>query len=38
MRISELLAIRPNNIDFDKKTLEIDGIIHWRNEGNSVRF
>ena len=38
MRIGELLAIQPNNIDFDKKTLEIDGTIHWRNEGNAVGF
>ncbi|KAA1039490.1 site-specific integrase [Macrococcus equipercicus] len=29
MRIGELLAIQPNNINFDKQTLEIDGTIHW---------
>ncbi|MDW5470097.1 tyrosine-type recombinase/integrase [Staphylococcus equorum] len=38
MRIGELLAIQPENIDFDNKTLEIDGTIHWRNEGNEVGF
>ncbi|MCD8899434.1 site-specific integrase [Staphylococcus gallinarum] len=38
MRIGELLAIQPGNIDFDNKTLEIDGTIHWRNEGNAVGF
>lgn len=38
MRIGELLAIQPSNIDFDKKILEIDGTIHWRNEGNAVGF
>ncbi|MEB6230002.1 tyrosine-type recombinase/integrase [Staphylococcus xylosus] len=38
MRIGELLAIQPDNIDFDNKTLEIDGTIHWRNEGNAVGF
>lgn len=38
MRIGELLAIQPNNIDFEIKTLEIDGTIHWRNEGNAVGF
>lgn len=29
MRIGELLAIQPNNIDFENKTLEIDGTMHW---------
>ncbi len=38
IRIEELLAILLNNIDFDKKTLEIDGSIHWRNKNNSVSF
>lgn len=33
MRIGELLAIQPDNIDFDNKTLTIDGTIHWDNEG-----
>lgn len=27
-RIDELLSVQPNNIDFDKKTLEMDGTIH----------
>ncbi|MGJ5702444.1 tyrosine-type recombinase/integrase [Staphylococcus equorum] len=38
MRIGELLAIQPNNIDFDNKTLTIDGTIHWRKEANAVGF
>ena len=38
MRIGELLAIQPNNIDFDNKTLTIDGTIHWRKEDNAVGF
>lgn len=29
MRIGELLAIQPNNIDFENKALTIDGTIHW---------
>ncbi|GGA98761.1 site-specific integrase [Macrococcus hajekii] len=29
MRIGELLAIQPENIDFEAQTLEIDGTIHW---------
>lgn len=33
MRIGELLAIQPDNIDFDNKTLTIDGTINWDNEG-----
>ncbi|MEB7672715.1 tyrosine-type recombinase/integrase [Staphylococcus equorum] len=33
MRIGELLAIQPDNIDFDNKTLTIDGTINWNNEG-----
>ncbi|MGS4031806.1 tyrosine-type recombinase/integrase [Staphylococcus pseudintermedius] len=33
MRVGECLAIQPNNIDFDKKTLEIDGTIHWIDDG-----
>ncbi len=32
MRIGECLAIQPENIDFDKATLEIDGTIHWIDE------
>lgn len=32
MRIGELLAIQPDNIDFDNMTLTIDGTIHWDNE------
>lgn len=32
MRIGELLAIEPNNIDFENKTLTIDGTIHWLND------
>lgn len=38
MRVGELLAIQPNNIDFDNKTLTIDGTIHWRKEANAVGF
>ncbi len=38
MRIGELLAIQPNNIDFDNKTLTIDGTIQWRKEENAVGF
>lgn len=34
MRIGELLAIQPNNIDFDNKTLTIDGTIHWIKDSN----
>lgn len=34
MRIGELLAIQPENINFDKKTLEIDGTIQWINDEN----
>lgn len=39
MRIGELLAIQPSNIDFDKKTLEIDGTIHWidDDQGHGVK-
>lgn len=29
MRISELLAIQPHNIDYDNQTLLIDGSIYW---------
>ncbi|WP_239734655.1 site-specific integrase [Mammaliicoccus sp. G-M28] len=29
MRIGELLAIQPQDIDFDNKTLTIDGTIQW---------
>ena len=32
MRIGELLAIQPENIDFKNKKLIIDGTIHWRKE------
>ncbi len=38
MRIGELLALQPDNIDFKNKKLEIDGTIHWRREGNKVGF
>lgn len=38
MRIGELLAIQPDNIDFDNNTLDIDGTIHWRKEGNEIGF
>ena len=37
MRIGELLAIQPDNIDFEKKLL-IDGTIHWRKDGNKIGF
>ncbi|GGB09780.1 site-specific integrase [Macrococcus hajekii] len=39
MRIGELLAIQPSNIDFDKQTLEIDGTIHWvdDDQGHGVK-
>lgn len=38
MRIGELLAIQPENIDFKNKKLIIDGTIHWRKEGNNLGF
>ncbi|QIN27581.1 tyrosine-type recombinase/integrase [Staphylococcus chromogenes] len=38
MRIGELLALQPENIDFTNKTLTIDGTIHWRKEGAAVGF
>ena len=38
MRIGELLAIQPDNIDFENKKLVIDGTIHWRKDGNKVGF
>ncbi|MCG1486706.1 site-specific integrase [Staphylococcus epidermidis] len=38
MRIGELLAIQPENIDFKSKKLIIDGTIHWRKERNNVGF
>lgn len=34
MRIGECLAIQPENLDFDKATLEIDGTIHWIDESD----
>lgn len=34
MRVGELLAIQPKNIDFKNKTLEIDGTIYWTKQGN----
>jgi len=39
MRIGELLAIQPSNVDFDKQTLEIDGTIHWvdDDQGHGVK-
>lgn len=37
MRIGELLAIQPENIDFKTKLI-IDGTIHWRKEGNNLGF
>ncbi len=39
MRIGECLAIQPDNIDFDKHTLEIDGTIHWIDDdtGHGVK-
>ncbi len=33
MCVGECFAIQPNNIDFVKKTLEIDGTIHWVDDG-----
>ena len=38
MRIGELLAKQPDNIDFNNKTLTIDGTTHWRKEDNAVGF
>ena len=38
MRIGELLAIQPDNIDFENKKLLIDGTIHWRKDGNKIGF
>ena len=35
MRIGELLAIQPDNIDFENKKLVIDGTIHWRKDKQS---
>ncbi|ULG71924.1 tyrosine-type recombinase/integrase [Macrococcus brunensis] len=39
MRIGELLAIQPDNIDFKKQSLEIDGTIHWIDDevGHGVK-
>ncbi len=39
MRIGELMAIQPSNVDFDKQTLEIDGTIHWvdDDQGHGVK-
>lgn len=38
MRIGELLAIQPDNIDFDNKKLVIDGTILWVREGSEYGF
>ncbi|MFI3131307.1 tyrosine-type recombinase/integrase [Mammaliicoccus sciuri] len=35
MRIGELLAIQPQDIDFDNKTLTIDGTIQWTKDKNN---
>lgn len=35
MRIGELLAIQPQNIDFENKTLTIDGTIQWTKDKDS---
>ncbi|WP_179647178.1 tyrosine-type recombinase/integrase [Salinicoccus kekensis] len=40
MRISELLAIQPHNIDFENITLLIDGSIYWDHQpkGSAIRY
>ncbi|MBF0747530.1 tyrosine-type recombinase/integrase, partial [Gemella sp. 19428wG2_WT2a] len=38
MRIGELLAIQPVNIDFDNKTLLIDGTIVWKKDNETGAF
>ncbi|QYG31944.1 site-specific integrase [Mammaliicoccus sciuri] len=38
MRIGELLAIQPDNIDFDNKTLLIDGTIVWKKDNETGAF
>ncbi len=38
MCIGALLAIQQEDVDFDNKTLEIGGTIHWRNKNNSLSF
>ncbi|WP_204178047.1 tyrosine-type recombinase/integrase, partial [Staphylococcus sp. GDY8P11P] len=39
MRVGELLAIKKENIDFDKKELMIEGTINWKksNGGYGVK-
>lgn len=38
MRISELLAIKANNINIENKTLEIDGKINWVTDAETGAF
>ena len=38
MRISELLAIKTDNIDVQDKTLEIDGTINWVTDEETGAF
>lgn len=38
MRISELLAIQPHNIDFDNKILTIDGSIEWASTSEGFGY
>jgi integrase len=38
MRISELLAIQPHNIDFDNQTLLIDGSIYWGSSSEGFGY
>ncbi len=38
MRISELLAIKTDNIDIDNKTLENDGTIKWFTDAETGAF
>lgn len=38
MRIGELLAIKKDNINFEHKTLEIDGTINWVTDKETGAF
>lgn len=38
MRIGELLALQPENIDFENKKLTIDGTILWERRGTEYGF
>lgn len=38
MRIGELLAIKRENINYEDKTLEIDGTINWVTDKETGAF